>query len=92
MIEIKDFIYNSYIEGITLGAETSENVYNPINYYYLKVPYSEAQYLEKQGIHFEGTIRENKLNVIRINIEDREQTEKILLNIRNNSIKNKIDF
>lgn len=92
MIEIKDFIYNSCIEGIPLAAETSENVYNPNNDYYLKVSYSEAQYLEKQGIHFEGTIRENKLNVIRINIEDREQTEKILLNIRNNSIKNKIDF
>lgn len=92
MIEIKDFIYNSCIEGISLATETSENVYNPNNDYYLKVSYNEAQYLEKQGIHFEGTIRENKLNVIRINIEDREQTEKILLNIRNNSIKNKIDF
>lgn len=92
MIEINDFIYNSCIEGIPLATETSENVYNPNNDYYLKVSYNEAQYLEKQGIHFEGTIRENKLNVSRINIEDREQTEKILLNIRNNSIKNKIDF
>lgn len=92
MIEIKDFIYNSCIEGIPLATETYENVYNPNNDYYLKVSYNEAQYLEKQDIHFEGTIRENKLNVIRINIEDREQTEKILLNIRNNSIKNKIDF
>lgn len=87
MIEIKDFIYNSCIEGIPLEAKAYENVYNPNNDYYLKVSYSEAQYLEKQGIPFEGTIQENKLNVIRINIKDREQTEKILLNIHNNNLK-----
>lgn len=60
---------------------------NTSNYYYLKVSYDEAQYLEKQGIPFEGTIQENKLNVIRIDIRDREQAENILLYIHNNNIK-----
>lgn len=84
MVEIKDFIYNSCIEGIPIVSEVSENTYNPNDDYYLKVSYNEAQHLENQGIHFDGTIQENKLNVIRINIKDREQTEKILLDMRNN--------
>lgn len=84
MVEIKDFIYNSCIEGIPIVSEVSENTYNPNDDYYLKVSYNEAQHLENQGIHFYGTIQENKLNVIRINIKDREQTEKILLDMRNN--------
>lgn len=87
MVEIKDFIYNSCIEGIPIVSEVSENTYNPNDDYYLKVSYNEAQHLENQGIHFYGTIQENKLNVIRINIKDREQTEKILLDMRNNKLK-----
>lgn len=87
MVEIKDFIYNSCIEGIPIVSEVSENTYNPNDDYYLKVSYNEAQHLENQGIHFDGTIQENKLNVIRINIKDREQTEKILLDMRNNNLK-----
>lgn len=87
MVEIKDFIYNSCIEGIPIVSEVSENTYNPNDDYYLKVSYNEAQHLENQGIHFDGTIQENKLNVIRINIKDREQTEKILLDMRNNKLK-----
>lgn len=87
MLEIKDFIYNSCIEGIPIVSEVSENTYNPNDDYYLKVSYNEAQHLKNQGIHFDGTIQENKLNVIRINIKDREQTEKILLDMRNNNLK-----
>lgn len=60
---------------------------NSNNYYYLKVSCNEALYLKNQGIAFEGTIQKNKLNVIRINIKDRDQAENMLLYIRNNNIK-----
>lgn len=86
MTEIKDFIYNSCIDGIPITNSINRNNHNPADDYYLKVTYDEAKLIEKQGFKFEGTIQENKKNVIRISIKDREQIENILINARNKNI------
>ena len=90
MEEIKNFVYKFCIEGIPLKNTISENLYNPTNDYYLKVSFEEAAEIKKQGLHFDGTVQENKINVIRINIKDRDIVEGIVSTMRNNNLSNHI--
>lgn len=82
MTKIKSFIYNSCIDGIPVAIE-KENCYNPNDDYYIKVTDKEADLLKNKGIPFDGRIIPNTVNVIRINVKDKEITEQTLNNIRN---------
>lgn len=82
MSKIKSFIYNSCIDGIPAVIE-KKNCYNPNDDYYIKVTDKEAELLKNKGIPFDGRIIPNTVNVIRINVKDKEITEQTLNNIRN---------
>lgn len=85
MSYIKEFVYHNCIDGVELVKINNENqTYNPNNDFYLKVSATEAQMLKDNDIAYCGKINPDKINVIRISVDDKTKAENLINSVRNN--------
>ncbi len=79
MSRIKDFVYQSCIDGANFSKNISEtNTHNPADDYYLKITQTEAEMLKANSIPFAGKTSPDKMSVIRISRSDKSKVERII--------------
>ena len=79
MSRIKDFVYQSCIDGANFRKNIAEtNTHNPADDYYVKITQTEAEMLKANSIPFVGKTSPDKMCVIRISRSDKSKVERII--------------